>query len=162
LYWGYERNGIPKDPDQIMIQVSFQILRPGAKPPERKTDGAAAYDLSACLTDNLLLKKGEVTFVPTGLALAIPQGFEGQVRPRSGFSTKNRIIMPNAPGTIDSDYRGEILVPLLNLGVDDFVLEPETRIAQILIKRYEVVHFNQADSLPPTSRGEGGFGSTGK
>ncbi len=145
-----------------MIEVKLQKLRPQAQIPERKTDGSAGYDLSACLTEDLVLKRGTVTFVPTGLAIAIPEGFEGQIRPRSGFSTKNKILMPNAPGTIDSDYRGEILVPLLNLGEDDFVLAHGTRIAQILFKRYEAVSFAQVDTLGETDRGSGGFGSTGK
>jgi dUTP pyrophosphatase len=145
-----------------MIQVYILKLKASAEIPERKTNGSAGYDLSACLEADLILVRGKVTYVPTGIALAIPNGFEGQIRPRSGFSTKNRILMPNAPGTIDSDYRGEILVPLLNLGEEDFVLTHGTRIAQILIKRYEMVHFNLADSLDGTNRGEGGFGSTGK
>ncbi|WP_411824888.1 dUTP diphosphatase [Leptospira sp. 'Mane'] len=144
------------------MQVSIQILNPKAALPERKTDGAAGYDLSACLDAPIHLPVGEVVLVPTGLAFAIPQGFEGQVRPRSGFSTKNRIVMPNAPGTVDSDYRGEIFVPLLNLGKSDFLLENGTRIAQILIKRYEVVAFNVVPTLETTDRGTGGFGSTGK
>ncbi len=145
-----------------MIPVQIQTLKPKAELPVRKTDGSAGYDLSACLDTNLLLPLGKVTFVPTGLAMAIPEGFEGQIRPRSGFSTKNRILMPNAPGTIDSDYRGEILVPLLNLGDEDFLLEHGTRIAQILIKRFEMVHFQVVDVLEETGRGSGGFGSTGK
>jgi len=145
-----------------MIQVQIQKLKPQAEVPDRKTDGSAGYDLSACLDGDWVLPRGKVTFVPTGLALAIPAGFEGQIRPRSGFSTKNRILMPNAPGTIDSDYRGEILVPLLNLGEEDFVLSHGTRIAQILIKRYEVVQFHLSETLDDTSRGSGGFGSTGK
>ncbi|WP_167883510.1 dUTP diphosphatase [Leptospira ognonensis] len=144
------------------MQVQIQKTREGAELPERKTNGAAGYDLSACLEADLILPLGKVTFVPTGLSLAIPLGFEGQIRPRSGFSTKHRILMPNAPGTIDSDYRGEILVPLLNLGEEDFVLSHGTRIAQILIKRYEVVNFQLVDVLDETERGSGGFGSTGK
>ncbi|TGN13987.1 dUTP diphosphatase [Leptospira ilyithenensis] len=145
-----------------MIQVSIQILNPKATIPERKTDGAAGYDLSACLEASVTLPVGEVVLVPTGLAFAIPMGFEGQVRPRSGFSTKNGIIMPNAPGTVDSDYRGEIFVPLLNLGKSDFLLENGTRIAQLLIKRYEVIAFHVVPTLENTDRGTGGFGSTGK
>lgn len=145
-----------------MIQVQIQKTKASAELPERKTEGAAGYDLSACLESDLILPKGKVALVPTGLSLAIPVGFEGQIRPRSGFSTKHRILMPNAPGTIDSDYRGEIFVPLLNLGDEDFLLSHGTRIAQILIKRYEVVNFQLVDVLDETERGKGGFGSTGK
>ncbi|TGN19346.1 dUTP diphosphatase [Leptospira idonii] len=144
------------------MQVPVQILKPGAVLPDRKSNGAAGYDLSACLESDLILPVGEVVLVPTGLAFAIPDGFEGQVRPRSGFSTKNRILMPNSPGTIDSDYRGEIFVPLLNLGKADFVLEHGTRIAQILVKRYEAAEFTVVSTLEETQRGTGGFGSTGK
>ncbi len=145
-----------------MIQVQIKKLNASAILPERKTEGSAGYDLSACLERDLILPKGKVVLVPTGLAFAIPNGFEGQIRPRSGFSTKERIIMPNAPGTIDSDYRGEVFIPLLNLSDADFILTQHTRIAQILIKRYELVHFHLAEDLNSTDRGTGGFGSTGK
>jgi dUTP pyrophosphatase len=145
-----------------MIQVSIQKLNARAILPERKTNGSAGYDLAACLDQDLVLRQGQVTLVPTGLAIAIPEGFEGQIRPRSGFSTKHRILMPNAPGTIDCDYRGEILVPLLNLSESDYILTDSTRIAQLLIKRFEIVHFDETEILPETERGVGGFGSTGK
>lgn len=142
--------------------VSLQILKPGAVVPEYKTPGSAGMDLSACLTGNLILPKGEVVFVPTGLAMAIPDGYEGQIRPRSGFSTKNRIIMPNSPGTIDSDYRGEILIPLLNLSGADFVLEPGTRVAQIVFQAVGQLSIQVVTELSTTERGSCGFGSTGK
>ncbi|XDD55624.1 dUTP diphosphatase [Leptospira sp. WS4.C2] len=142
--------------------VSLQIVNPGAVIPEYKTPGSAGMDLSACLTGNLILPKGEVVFVPTGLAMAIPDGYEGQIRPRSGFSTKNRIIMPNSPGTIDSDYRGEILIPLLNLSGADFVLEPGTRVAQIVFQAVGQLSLQVVSELSTTERGSGGFGSTGK
>ncbi|MDF3818726.1 dUTP diphosphatase [Leptospira sp. 96542] len=143
-------------------QVHIKILREGAAIPKYQTPGSAGMDLSACLTENLLLPKDKVVFVPTGLAMAIPEGFEAQVRPRSGFSTKNQILMPNSPGTVDSDYRGEIFVPLLNLGESDFVLEPGTRIAQLVVQRVEQMETVVVPDLDETSRGAGGFGSTGK
>ncbi|TGL72500.1 dUTP diphosphatase [Leptospira jelokensis] len=143
-------------------QLQIQILKEGAVVPEYKTTGSAGMDLSACLLENLILPKGEVVFVPTGLAMAIPEGYEGQIRPRSGFSTKNRIMMPNGPGTIDSDYRGEILIPLLNLGGEDFVLEPATRIAQIVFQLVAKLSVQVVPKLGDTARGTGGFGSTGK
>lgn len=144
------------------LQIQIQILREGAVVPEYKTSGSAGMDLSACLTENLLLPKGEVVLVPTGLAMAIPDGYEGQIRPRSGFSTKQRIIMPNSPGTIDSDYRGEILIPLLNLSGTDFLLEPGTRVAQMVIQAVVKFPIQVVAELSSTERGTGGFGSTGK
>jgi dUTP pyrophosphatase len=144
------------------LQIQIQILKEEAVLPEYKTPGAAGMDLSACLKENLLLPKGEVVLVPTGLAMAIPEGFEGQIRPRSGFSTKHRIIMPNSPGTIDSDYRGEILIPLLNLSCEDFVLEPGTRVAQLVIQAVSQLPIQVVTGLNTTQRGTGGFGSTGK
>ncbi|ABZ93991.1 dUTP diphosphatase [Leptospira biflexa serovar Patoc strain 'Patoc 1 (Ames)'] len=142
--------------------LQIQILKEGAVLPEYKTPGAAGMDLSACLSENLLLPKGEVVLVPTGLAMAIPEGYEGQIRPRSGFSTKHRIIMPNSPGTIDSDYRGEILIPLLNLSGEDFVLKPGTRVAQLVIQAVSQLPIQVVTGLDATQRGTGGFGSTGK
>ncbi|TGL18958.1 dUTP diphosphatase [Leptospira yanagawae] len=142
--------------------LQIQILKEGAVVPEYKTEGSAGMDLSACLTENLILPKGEVVFVPTGLAMAIPEGYEGQIRPRSGFSTKHRIMMPNSPGTIDSDYRGEVLIPLLNLSGEDFVLEPGTRVAQIVFQKVAKLAVQLVPKLGDTARGSGGFGSTGK
>lgn len=143
-------------------EIHIQILKDGAVVPEYKTSGSAGMDLSVCLSENLILPKGEVIFVPTGLAMAIPEGYEGQIRPRSGFSTKNRILMPNSPGTIDSDYRGEILIPLLNLSGADFVLEPGTRVAQIVFQAVAQLPVQVVTELSATERGTGGFGSTGK
>ncbi|MCT8332712.1 dUTP diphosphatase [Leptospira sp. 85282-16] len=143
-------------------EIHIQILKEGAVVPEYKTSGSAGMDLSVCLSENLVLPKGEVVFVPTGLAMAIPEGYEGQIRPRSGFSTKNRIMMPNTPGTIDSDYRGEILIPLLNLSGADFVLEPGTRVAQIVFQAVAQLPIQVVTELSATERGTGGFGSTGK
>ncbi|TGK86852.1 dUTP diphosphatase [Leptospira noumeaensis] len=143
-------------------EIHIQILKEGAVLPEYKTSGSAGMDLSVCLSENLILPKGEVVFVPTGLAMSIPEGYEGQIRPRSGFSTKNRIMMPNSPGTIDSDYRGEILIPLLNLSGTDFVLEPGTRVAQIVFQAVAQLPVQVVTELSNTERGAGGFGSTGK
>ncbi|MGE8719698.1 dUTP diphosphatase [Leptospira terpstrae] len=143
-------------------EIHIQILKEGAVIPEYKTSGSAGMDLSACLSENIVLPKGEVVFVPTGLAMAIPEGYEGQVRPRSGFSTKNSIIMPNSPGTIDSDYRGEILIPLLNISGKDFVLEPGTRVAQMVLHSVAQLPVQLVTKLSATERGAGGFGSTGK
>lgn len=146
----------------LQNQLQIQILRDGAVIPEYKTSGSAGMDLTACLTEPLLLPKGEVVLVPTGLAMTIPEGYEGQIRPRSGFSTKQRILMPNSPGTIDSDYRGEILIPLLNLSGSDFLLEPGTRVAQMVIQAVVKFPIQVVLELGSTERGSGGFGSTGK
>lgn len=146
----------------LQNQLQIQILRDGAVIPEYKTSGSAGMDLTACLTEPLLLPKGEVVLVPTGLAMAIPEGYEGQIRPRSGFSTKQRILMPNSPGTIDSDYRGEILIPLLNLSGSDFLLQPGTRVAQMVIQAVVKFPIQVVLELGSTERGSGGFGSTGK
>lgn len=146
----------------LQNQLQIQILRDGAVIPEYKTSGSVGMDLTACLTEPLLLPKGEVVLVPTGLAMAIPEGYEGQIRPRSGFSTKQRILMPNSPGTIDSDYRGEILIPLLNLSGSDFLLEPGTRVAQMVIQAVVKFPIQVVLELGSTERGSGGFGSTGK
>ena len=100
--------------------------------------------------------------IPTGIAISIPEGFEGQVRPRSGLAIKNGITVINAPGTIDSDYRGEIKVPIINLGDKDFIVERGMRIAQLIIARYEKIEWNLVEQLPQnTTRGDAGFGSTG-
>ncbi|WP_209451982.1 dUTP diphosphatase [Leptospira ryugenii] len=143
------------------MEIGIKALRAGITPPEKKTEGACGFDLASATRGDLLLPLGKVVLVPTGIALSIPMGYEGEVRPRSGFSTKNRILMPNAPGTIDSDYRGEIFIPLLNLGDEDFVLTSGTRIAQILFKRVETAHFVWKENLDETTRGDLGFGSTG-
>ncbi len=129
--------------------------------PELASIGSAGFDLRAAVGGTLTLGPGERRLVPTGLALAIPEGFEGQVRPRSGLALKHGIILPNSPGTIDSDYRGELGVILANIGREPFTLRRSERIAQLVFARLEPVRWQETESLPPTSRGKGGFGSTG-
>jgi dUTP pyrophosphatase len=123
--------------------------------------GSAGLDLRAAVAADLTLLPGERALVPTGLALAIPQGWEGQVRPRSGLAIRHGIGLVNAPGTIDSDYRGEVSVLLVNLGQEPFTLRRGDRIAQLLVARAEPIEWEEDDDLPGTSRGAGGFGSTG-
>ncbi len=118
-------------------------------------------DLSACLDAALTLQPGDIALVPCGFAMAVPHGFEAQVRPRSGLGAKHGISMPNTPGTIDSDYRGEVKVPLINLGRHPFVVEHGMRIAQMVIARVERAEIVEVVELDETSRGAGGFGSTG-
>ena len=118
-------------------------------------------DLKAYTKENIVLKAGEIKLIKTGLAIALPNGFEAQIRSRSGLSLKNGIIVLNAPGTIDSDYRGEIGIILMNVGQDDFVIENNMRIAQMVITKYESVKLDLVEELDDTVRADGGFGSTG-
>lgn len=134
----------------------------GAKIPSYQTLGAAGADISAFIKEDIVLKSGERTFVPTGIKIAIPEGFEVQVRPRSGLAAKNGVTVLNTPGTIDSDYRGEIKVILINLGKEDFVIKNGERIAQLVVAPVTQGVFVKVDSLDKTERGEKGFGSTGK
>jgi len=130
--------------------------------PEYKTNGSSGLDLEAFLEKDLILKSNQTVIVPTGLSIAIDQNLEIQIRPRSGLAAKNNITVLNTPGTIDSDYRGEIKVILINLGNDDFVIKNGDRIAQMVISPVIKTEFEIVDELPNTLRGLGGFGSTGK
>jgi dUTP pyrophosphatase len=125
------------------------------------TEGAAGMDLHAALGPDVIINPGDVGLIPTGLEMAIPPGFEGQLRPRSGLAVKQRIGVPNAPATIDSDYRGEIRVPLINLGQMPFTVSRGMRIAQIVIAPVVRVTWDEVAELPPTARGRGGFGHSG-
>lgn len=118
-------------------------------------------DLPAAVEQELTLAPGERALVPTGLAIALPDGYEAQVRPRSGLAAQNGITVLNTPGTVDADYRGEIKVILANLGNEDFIIERGMRIAQMVIAPVVQAILQEAESLPETARGEGGFGSTG-
>jgi dUTP pyrophosphatase len=130
--------------------------------PQHATIHSAGVDLIAAIDENLLIKSGNRALVATGIAIVIPEGFEGQVRPRSGLAVKNGITVINAPGTIDSDYRGEIKVPIINLGDKDFIIERGMRIAQLVISKYEKIEWDLVKQLPEnSSRGDAGFGSTG-
>ena len=134
----------------------------GAIIPEYKTSGAAGADLCALLDAPLTIPAGSSAMIPTGLFFEIPQGYEVQVRPRSGLAAKNGVTVLNTPGTIDSDYRGEIKVILINLGNQDFTINSGDRIAQMVIAPVIQASFTITDSLSETERGSGGFGSTGK
>ncbi|HVT18387.1 MAG TPA: dUTP diphosphatase [Thermoanaerobaculia bacterium] len=129
--------------------------------PAPASPGSAGLDLRAAIAGELLIQPGERVAVPTGLVLEIPVGWEGQVRPRSGLALRHGIGLINAPGTIDSDYRGEVAVLLINLGDQPFTLRRGDRIAQLVLARAEAVEWEEADSLADSSRGDGGFGSTG-
>lgn len=144
------------------MKIKFKKLDNRAIIPEYKTVGSAGFDLNVLLdSDEYILKKGEIKLFKTGLAMSLPDGYEAQVRSRSGLSLKNGVIVLNSPGTIDSDYRGEIGVILMNCGSEDYKVEHLSRIAQMVIAKYEKAEIEIVDELDDTIRGEGGFGSTG-
>jgi dUTP pyrophosphatase len=136
-------------------------LQAGAKAPEYATLFSSGADLCACLDQDIVIPIGSYAKVPTGLTIALPLGYEAQVRPRSGLAAKFGITVLNSPGTIDADYRGEIQVLLINHGKQDFTIHHGDRIAQLVIERYAQVSFVCKESLDTTERGQGGFGSTG-
>ena len=138
------------------------VASQGAVIPQYKTSGAAGADICALLSESVTIKKGCRAMIPTGLFFSIPEGYEVQVRPRSGRAAKNGVTVLNTPGTIDSDDRGEIKVILINLGDEDFTVNNGDRIAQIVVAPVTIGAFEQVDSLDETERGAGGFGSTGK
>jgi dUTP pyrophosphatase len=129
--------------------------------PAYQTSGSAGLDLCAALPEALRLGPGERRLIPTGLILEIPEGYEGQVRPRSGLALKHGITVVNSPGTIDADFRGEVGIVLINHGSEPYVVEPLSRIAQLVIARVVQVELELVDALSETSRGAGGYGSTG-
>ncbi|MBL8004214.1 MAG: dUTP diphosphatase [Candidatus Kapabacteria bacterium] len=129
--------------------------------PQYATEGSAGMDVYATVDKNVEIAPGAIAMVPTNLSIALPKGYECQVRSRSGLAAKNGIFALNAPGTIDSDYRGEIKVILANFGKEPFVIQTGDRIAQLVIAQYESINWNEVDSLDETARGDGGFGSTG-
>ena len=144
-----------------MIEVSV-INESPYELPEYQTSASAGVDLKAVLDEALELKPLERKIIRTGLKIALPDGYEAQVRPRSGLAAKHGISILNAPGTIDADYRGEIGIILVNLSNQDFIVKPGDRIAQLVIAKYEQIKWKITQELPNTKRGDGGFGSTGK
>lgn len=146
-----------------MGEVSIKVKAlEGAAIPEYKTAGAAGADICALVGSPVELKPGDKALIGTGLFFAIPDGYEIQVRPRSGLAAKNGVTVLNTPGTIDSDYRGELKVILVNLGKENFTVNKGDRIAQIVVAPVTRGLFETAESLDETERGSGGFGSTGK
>ncbi len=143
-------------------RVQVQRLRPDAILPRYMTEGAAGMDLCAAIDGAVTVMPGERVAISTGLALAIPVGFEGQVRPRSGLARSHGVTVVNAPGTIDSDYRGAVTVLLINLGHEPVVIEPGHRIAQLVVAPVTRAELEVIDTLDVTARAAGGFGSTGR
>ena len=129
--------------------------------PDYQSEHAAGMDLHAAVPDDWVIHPGERVLIPCGFAMAVPLGYEAQIRPRSGLAVKFGITMPNAPGTIDSDYRGHVQVPLINHGRESFIVHRGMRIAQMIIKPVPRVQWDEVADLPDTERGEGGFGHTG-
>ncbi len=130
--------------------------------PKYATDHSAGMDICAAVEGEFVLKVGETALIPTGFAIALPEGYEAQVRPRSGLAAKNQVTVLNAPGTIDADYRGEVKVILTNFGKQDFIIKRGDRIAQMVIAPYTRVTWEEKGSLDETKRGAGGFGHTGR
>ena len=145
-----------------MAKVLIKKLDPTVELPTYETDGASGMDLMALIKESINLKANSSCLVPTGLAVAFSSDFEIQIRPRSGLAAKNSISVLNTPGTIDSDYRGEIKVILFNHGKNDFLINNKDRIAQMILTPVIKMDLEETDDLPETIRGEGGFGSTGK
>lgn len=129
--------------------------------PQYETIGSAGMDIRAFVQEEIVLMPFERKLIPTGLAIELPEGYEAQLRPRSGLANKHGITLPNSPATIDSDYRGEIKVGLINLSSESYRIKNGDRIAQMVIARYEKVDFEEVELLSETNRGTGGFGSTG-
>ena len=130
--------------------------------PEYKTEGAAGMDLCAAIPEPIVLQPRERRLIPTGLKIELEHGYEAQIRPRSGLSIKHGISLINCVGTVDEDYRGEVCVPLVNVSNEPYTIQPDERIAQMVIAKYEQAKIEVVTELSDTTRGEGGFGSTGK
>lgn len=147
-----------------MIRVSLKRFEggEGLELPSYQTSGSAGCDLRAAVYTDLILEPGGWALVPTGIGIALPEGYEAQVRPRSGLAAKHGVTVLNAPGTIDADYRGEIFVPLINHGREPFHVQRGERIAQVVIAAVTRVTWDEVDVLDDTNRGSGGFGSTGR
>ncbi len=143
------------------LDIPIQVVRPDAVVPRYMSDLAAGMDLHAALAEPVRVAPGERVLIPTGLAMAIPAGYEGQVRPRSGLALRQGVSLVNSPGTIDADYRGEIAVILINHGQKEITIHPRDRIAQLVIGRVFQGSLRVVASLAETRRGDGGFGHTG-
>ena len=146
-----------------MKKIQVKVVREeGVTLPKYETEGSAGLDVRANIKEPIVLKSLERLLIPTGLKVAIPEGYEIQVRPRSGLAIKHGITMLNSPGTVDSDYRGELKVIAVNLSNESYTIEPNERIAQLVLNKVEQIDFIEVAELDETERGEGGFGHTGK
>jgi len=145
-----------------MVKVLIKKLDPAVEVPKYKTSGASGMDLMAFIKQPIKLTPKSSCLVPTGLSVAFSKEYEIQIRPRSGLAVKNNISVLNTPGTIDSDYRGEIKIILFNHGSSEFVINNKDRVAQMILTPVQKMELEEVENLPDTSRGKGGFGSTGK
>ncbi len=145
-----------------MVKVLIKKLNPSVQLPSYKTKGASGMDLMAFVENPIYLKPGKSCLIPTGLSVAFPEDYEIQIRPRSGLAAKNNISVLNTPGTIDSDYRGEIKIILFNHGNENFIINNNDRVAQMVLSPIIKMELEETDELPESVRDKGGFGSTGK
>ena len=145
-----------------MARLLIKKLNPKVELPAYKTSGASGMDLMAFIEEPIKILPNSSHLVPTGLSMAFSEDYEVQIRPRSGLAVKNSITVLNTPGTIDSDYRGEVKIILFNHGKEDFIINNKDRVAQMILTPVVKMEFEETDNLPDTLRGEGGFGSTGK
>ena len=144
-----------------MVKVLIKKLNPKVKSPSYKTDGASGMDLIAFVKKPIKILPGQTNLVPTGISIAIPKEYEMQIRPRSGLAAKNQITVLNTPGTIDSDYRGELKIILINHGKKEFIINNNDRVAQMVLTPVSKIELKEVEMLTNTNRGKGGFGSTG-
>ncbi|MFO7768953.1 MAG: dUTP diphosphatase [bacterium] len=154
-------NGAGEERRAIGVRITRLREDPDLPLPAYESEGAAGMDVRACLETPLTLPAGGTALVPTGFAIALPRGYEAQVRPRSGLALRHAVSLANPPGTIDSDYRGEVKIILINHGAEPFIVEHGMRIAQLVVAPVEHVAWDEVSELPGTERGAGGFGSTG-
>ena len=145
-----------------MVKILIKKLNKRVKLPSYKTIGSSGMDLMALIEKPIIIPPKDCHLVPTGISVAIPEEYEIQIRPRSGLAAKNKISVLNTPGTIDSDYRGELKIILFNHGSDEFLINDGDRVAQIVLIPIKKIDFEEVDNLPDSIRGKGGFGSTGK
>jgi dUTP pyrophosphatase len=153
---------LPRVPRPITIRIKRSANSSDLPLPTKMTEHAAGFDVAAAVPAAVTIPPGEIRLIPCGFSMAIPQGYEAQMRPRSGLASKHGVTMINAPGTIDSDYRGEVHVPLINHGKQPFLVERGMRIAQMLIVPVPAVEMIEVQELDETARGVGGFGHTGQ
>ena len=145
-----------------MVKVLVKKLNPNVELPKYKTEGSSGLDLMAFIDNPIKISPNTSALIPTGISVAISNDLEIQIRPRSGLAAKSSVTVLNAPGTIDSDYRGEIKIILFNHGKEDFIIKNKDRVAQMILVPIIKIEFEEVDELPNTIRGSGGFGSTGK
>lgn len=147
--------------EELRIKILDEEKNSDIELPRYMTEGSSGMDLGAAVSSPVKLEPGDIKLIPTALSIELPRGFEAQIRPRSGLAIKKGITVVNAPGTIDSDYRGEVKIGLINLGKEDFMVERGARIAQMVIQRVEQMMVKKVSSIEETERNQGGFGHTG-